>query len=42
MPEGSEVCAKLGFEMIGTESLEYPPGIWMECAIWRSELPASG
>ena len=35
------VCAKLGFEMVGTESLEYPPGSdeWMECAIWRHDLP---
>jgi RimJ/RimL family protein N-acetyltransferase len=38
------VCAKLGFEMVGTESLEYPPGsdIWMECTIWRHELPVRG
>lgn len=33
------VCAKLGMEMLGSESLEYPPGTWMECAIWRRELP---
>lgn len=35
------VCARLGFEMLGSESLEYPPGtdIWMECAVWRGELP---
>jgi RimJ/RimL family protein N-acetyltransferase len=32
------VCAKLGFEMLGSESLEYPPGTWMECAIWRHRL----
>jgi RimJ/RimL family protein N-acetyltransferase len=32
------VCAKLGFERMGSESLEYPPGQWMECAIWRREL----
>jgi RimJ/RimL family protein N-acetyltransferase len=32
------VCAKLGFERLGTESLEYPPGTWMECAIWRRAL----
>lgn len=32
------VCAKLGFEKLGSESLEYPPGTWMECAIWRREL----
>jgi RimJ/RimL family protein N-acetyltransferase len=36
------VCAKLGFEMLGSESLEYPPGTWMDCAIWRGELPISG
>jgi RimJ/RimL family protein N-acetyltransferase len=38
------VCAKLGFERVGSESLEYPPGsdIWMECAVWRRELPVSG
>ncbi len=38
------VCAKLGFEIIGTEELEYPPGsdIWMECAVWRGELPVAG
>jgi RimJ/RimL family protein N-acetyltransferase len=38
------VCAKLGFERLGSESLEYPPGsdIWMECAIWRRKLPVSG
>jgi RimJ/RimL family protein N-acetyltransferase len=35
------VCAKLGFEMVGSESLEYPPGTWMECAIWRRELPTA-
>ena len=35
------VCAKLGMEMIVTESLEYPPGSdeWMDCAIWRHDLP---
>jgi RimJ/RimL family protein N-acetyltransferase len=33
------VCAKLGFDKVGSESLEYPPGTWMECAIWRRELP---
>ena len=32
------VCAKLGFERLGSESLEYPPGTWMECAIWRGDL----
>lgn len=32
------VCAKLGFERLGTESLEYPPGVWMDCAIWRRQL----
>lgn len=34
------VCAKLGFEKVGTESLEYPPNSdsWMECAIWRRDL----
>lgn len=32
------VCAKLGFERLGSESLEYPPGTRMECAIWRGEL----
>jgi RimJ/RimL family protein N-acetyltransferase len=32
------VCARLGFERMGAESLEYPPGTWMECAIWRREL----
>jgi RimJ/RimL family protein N-acetyltransferase len=36
------VCAKLGFEMVGSESLEYPPGTRMECAIWRCELPMQG
>jgi RimJ/RimL family protein N-acetyltransferase len=38
------VCAKLGFEMIGTEELEYPPDsdLWMECAVWRGELPVAG
>jgi RimJ/RimL family protein N-acetyltransferase len=34
------VCAKLGFERLGSESLEYPPGTWMECAIWRRSLAA--
>jgi RimJ/RimL family protein N-acetyltransferase len=34
------VCAKLGFERLGSESLEYPPAsdTWMECAIWRRAL----
>jgi RimJ/RimL family protein N-acetyltransferase len=32
------VCAKLGFERLGSEPLEYPPGTWMECAIWRRAL----
>jgi RimJ/RimL family protein N-acetyltransferase len=32
------VCARLGFERLGSESLEYPPGTWMECAIWRRAL----
>ena len=34
------VCRKLGFERLGSESLEYPPGsdTWMECAIWRRDL----
>ena len=32
------VCAKLGFERLGSESLEYPPGTRMECAIWRGDL----
>ena len=32
------VCAKLGFERLGSESLEYPPGTRMECAIWRGAL----
>jgi hypothetical protein len=38
------VCAKPGFEMLGTEELEYPPGsdTWMECAVWRGELPVAG
>lgn len=34
------VCSKLGFEMLGSESLEYPPGTWMECAVWRLALTA--
>ena len=35
------VCAMLDFEMLGIESLEYPPGsdTWMKCAVWRHELP---
>ena len=35
------VCARLGMEMVGTESLEYPPDsdLWMECAVWRHDLP---
>lgn len=33
------VCAKVGMEMMGSDSLEYPPGTWMDCAIWRRELP---
>jgi RimJ/RimL family protein N-acetyltransferase len=34
------VCARIGMEMVGTESLEYPPtsDLWMECAIWRRAL----
>jgi RimJ/RimL family protein N-acetyltransferase len=34
------VCARLGFERLGSESSEYPPGsnLWMECAIWRRQL----
>ena len=32
------VCAKLGFERLGSEMLEYPPGTQMECAIWRRAL----
>jgi RimJ/RimL family protein N-acetyltransferase len=38
------VCAKLGFEKVGTESLEYPPNSdsWMECAIWRRDLRPNG
>ena len=36
------VCAKLGFEKLGSESLEYPPGTWMECAIWRRALRPNG
>lgn len=37
------VCARLGMEMVGTESLEYPPDsdLWMECAVWRRELPGA-
>ena len=35
------VCARLGFEMVGSETLEYPPGTPMECAIWRRELSPS-
>jgi RimJ/RimL family protein N-acetyltransferase len=39
------VCARLGFDRLGTELGEYPPGTWMECTIWRRELvspPAAG
>jgi RimJ/RimL family protein N-acetyltransferase len=34
------VCARLGMEMVGTESLEYPPDsdLWMGCAVWRRDL----
>ena len=32
------VCVKLGFERLGSESLEYPPGTWMDCAVWRLAL----
>lgn len=32
------VCAKLGFEKLGSETLEYPPGTQMECVIWRRAL----
>jgi len=37
------VCTKLGMEMVGTESLEYPPDsdLRMDCAIWRRELPVA-
>jgi len=35
------VCARLEFERLGTENLEYPPGTWMECAIWRRDLTAT-
>jgi len=38
----NRVCAKLGFERLGSESLEYPPGTWMECAIWRRALRPDG
>lgn len=36
------VCARLGFNRLGSESLEYPPGTWMECAVWRRELAEKG
>ena len=36
------VCAKLGFERLGSEMLEYPPGTKMECAVWRRELAQAG
>jgi RimJ/RimL family protein N-acetyltransferase len=34
----NRVCARLGFDRLGSETLEYPPGTWMECAIWRRAL----
>jgi RimJ/RimL family protein N-acetyltransferase len=38
------VCRKLGFEQLGTDSFQYPPGsgLWMECAIWRRDLAPGG
>ena len=36
------VCAKLGMERLGSYPCEYPPGTWMECAIWRRDLQRRG
>ena len=32
------ICRKLGFELLGEQDFEFPPGHWMRCNDWRLEL----
>ncbi|MFE5795339.1 GNAT family N-acetyltransferase [Streptomyces sp. NPDC056503] len=36
------VCRKAGFELLGEEDFEYPPGRPMRCNAWRLDLWATG
>lgn len=36
------VCRKAGFELLGEEDFEYPPGRPMRCNAWRLDLGATG
>ncbi|MFK3730490.1 GNAT family N-acetyltransferase [Streptomyces sp. NPDC088090] len=35
------VCRKAGFELLGEEDFEYPPGRPMRCNVWRLDLWAT-
>jgi RimJ/RimL family protein N-acetyltransferase len=34
----NRLAARLGFELLGTDDVEYPKGHWMTCNIWRRAL----
>jgi RimJ/RimL family protein N-acetyltransferase len=34
----NSICRKLGFELLGEEEFEYPPGSRMRCNNWRYDL----
>ncbi|WP_282693131.1 GNAT family N-acetyltransferase [Streptomyces sp. CC208A] len=35
------VCRKAGFDLLGEQDLEYPPGRPMRCNVWRLDLGAT-
>jgi RimJ/RimL family protein N-acetyltransferase len=37
-PASNAICRKLGFELLGAEDFEYPPGNQLRCNDWRLEL----
>jgi RimJ/RimL family protein N-acetyltransferase len=36
------ICRKVGFELLGAQDFEYPPGNTMRCNDWRLDLFATG
>jgi RimJ/RimL family protein N-acetyltransferase len=37
-PASNAICRKLGFELLGSQDFEYPPGNQLRCNDWRLEL----
>jgi RimJ/RimL family protein N-acetyltransferase len=37
-PASNALCRRLGFELLGDDEFEFPPGSFMRCNDWRFDL----